>query len=532
MSTQSHLPSELLEQIFYLLPQKTQGVCLSVCKNWYTTVKPTYFSRISILANTDLSKVLTSVQTTGDLVQSLVIDDNKQVTQEMLIRLVTSCPFLSQLYANPIYFKWVWLGGLELKRLSSVSIVESEYWGVPQSNKHFYRVAYQHRGSIEDLHMPFTHDEELREEFDGIMKYLTGFEKIRRLTLTDGEERLPIYLDTLLNGCKKLEMLEVRLCHPLYPPTTTACEQTRTPYPSLRRLEVFLPTFSDEYLQYIIDRFVNITKLDFIINDSYLHWKRDRQEILNLIHHKYIPFAKTLSESSSLTIYTDDITKNADLAAELFTTFRDIRKVYFEVDQVGSTKIKLQTKQGSTCTDLAFAFSRDMNPDYPIGYIKHLALYGHLIKSLAINSSLPIDVNFFLHNCCNLENLSIRTQQRAPLPQYATTVTVSKPAHHVLYSTLLDITISGGSITPDLIMVKSTCMLDMSSLDSLEKFELDAEHVNENLCRDTCFEIIVPNCRTEYYLTNTFATDLKRLNSYKEIPEEALKYVKEDWFIT
>lgn len=222
MSTQSHLASELLEQIFYLLPQKTQGVCLFVCKNWYTTVKPIYFSRISVLANTDLSKVLTSVQTTGDLVQPLTINDNKQVTQEVLIRLVTLCPFLLQLYANAICFKWVWLGGLELKRLNSVSIVESDYWGIRHSNKKFYRVAYQHRDSIENLYMPFTHDEELRDEFDGIMKYVTGFEKIRRLTITDGEERLPIYLDTLLNGCKAIEMLEVRLCHTLYPPTNTA----------------------------------------------------------------------------------------------------------------------------------------------------------------------------------------------------------------------------------------------------------------------------------------------------------------------
>lgn len=212
----------------------------------------------------------------------------------------------------------------------------------------------------------------------------------------------------------------------------------------MRRLEVILPKLSGEFLQYIIDRFVNLTKLDVITRDSYLNWKRNRQEIFNLIHHKYIPFAKTLSESSSLIIYTDEISENADYAAELFTTFGDIRKVYLEINQVGSTKIELRTEQESTYTDLTFGFSYGRDPDYPIEYIEHLALYGHQIKSLATKSSRPIDVNFFLHNCRNLENLSIK------IP-YAATVTVGKPTHHVLYSTLQEITIFGGSITLDLI---------------------------------------------------------------------------------
>ncbi|KAI9247010.1 hypothetical protein EDC94DRAFT_699032 [Helicostylum pulchrum] len=355
MSTQSHLAPELLEQIFYLLPPTTQRVCLLVCKNWYTTVKPIYFSRISLLPYTNLSKVITGLQTTGDFVQSLTIEKNIQVTQEGLIRLITSCPSLLQLHAVSLYFKWVWLDGLELKRLNSVSIVGERFWTTPESYRYFYRVAYQHRGSIEDLHIPCTGDQELQDGFDGIIKYLSCFEKLKHLTLIDKYGHGPVvYFDTLLNTCKTLETLVIKLGHPLYSPTTVSNEQTITPFPSMRRLDIFLEGFSAEYLQYIIDRFVNITELDVFIRQSNMHWNRDKQEFFYFIHHKYIPFAKKALSVSSLTIYIEESTETGDLAAELFTTFRDIKKVCFEIDQGGlsATKIKLKTKQESTCTDL------------------------------------------------------------------------------------------------------------------------------------------------------------------------------------
>ncbi|KAG2231073.1 hypothetical protein BDF21DRAFT_409055 [Thamnidium elegans] len=527
MSTKCHLAPELLEQIFHFLPHTTQRVCLSVCKSWYITAKPIYFLRINVLSNTNLSKLITSLQTTGPFVQSLTVKaHNRQVTYEGLMGLIIACPFLLQLKLDSIYFEWVWLEGLELNRLKSVSIGDVS-WRLGNDNQYFYRVAYRHRNSIEDLHIPCTCDQVLQQEFSCIMEYLSHFENLKRLKLVNGSQSVPVYFDTLLNNCKTLEMLVIELGHPLYPPTESSTK-LKPVYKSMRQLEIFLTMFSIEYIQYIMDRFVNIIVLDVCINQSMLDWERDKQNICNFIQHTYFPFIKTLSRSS-LTIKMNGSSTMGDLSAQFFSTNEEIKSARFQLDCGRSerTDIKLKTENGDTYLD--FLFVRDINNYIELPFINHLQKYGNNIKSLELHISRHVtrspalDLYFILHHCPSLEKIRISIEQNYPNIYFLAIFPIQ---HNELYNTVSNFTLDCGIMTPNLIhfissrllnlktlhLIKCTFLFDseetvfdMSKLNFLDLFVLDTQHTHVTTYRDTCFILTKVHCdnHKRYLLDNT-----------------------------
>ncbi|GAA5805634.1 hypothetical protein HPULCUR_011155 [Helicostylum pulchrum] len=521
MSTKPHLAPELLVQIFHLLPPAAQLACLSVCKSWHTTVKPIYFSQISLLPETDLSLLTSSLQTTGACVQSLTIKTrNIKVTYKGLMDLIKCCPFLLQLTLDTIYFEWVWFEALQLNRVKSVSIGDLS-WRLGNDNQYFYRVAYQYRDSIEDLHIPCTCDQVLQDVFDGIMKYLAHFENLKCLRLVHGSQSVPVYFDTLLDACKGLETLVIELGHPLYPPTTSST-RPKSVYKSMRQLDIFLTMFSIEYLRYIMDRFVNITVLDVSINQSTLDWERDEQDICNFMQHTYYPFIKTLSRSS-LTIKMNGSSTMGDLSAQFFCTNEEVKSVRFQLDCSRSerTDVVLETKNGDT--HLNFLFVRALYDCIESPFVNHLQKYGKHIKSLELNISKyvtrlhSLDIDFIMHHCRNLEKIHITVENN--YPNTILFLIISSAQHNDFYNTVSNFTLEGGTMVPDLLpfifshllnlktlhLVKckflsesEVTVFDMTKLKSLDLFVFDTK---ASTFRDTCFILTNVHCDiTKCYL--------------------------------
>ncbi|KAI9255007.1 hypothetical protein EDC94DRAFT_618058 [Helicostylum pulchrum] len=298
MSMQAHLSPETLVRIFTLLPPTSQLACTSVCKSWRDMARRVFFSTIIITPETKVSKLIYSLRTTGKLVQSLTVYTNRRLLYQILIDVIMYCPFLLELRLDSFYCKWVWSSYVKLNRLKSISVRHVSANHHKSTHNYLHRIAYKHRSSIETLCIPFVNDLLLQHEFDGIMKYISQFGKLKLLILLNGDHGTPaVYLDTLLSYCKKLEELEIKYFCPLYPPTTLRNEQV-TCYPSMRRLEIVLLDFSVGYLEYIMDTFVNLITLHILIKKgtTIVDWECD--DIGFFMKYRYIPFTKTLSESS------------------------------------------------------------------------------------------------------------------------------------------------------------------------------------------------------------------------------------------
>lgn len=526
MSTQPHLAPELLVRIFHFLPPATQLACLSVCKSWHATAKPMYFSQISLLPKTNVSLLTSSLQTTGVFVQSLTVKaHNRQLTYERFKDLILCCPSLLQLTLDTVYFEWVWLEGLQLNRVKSVSIGDVS-WRLGNDNRYFYRVAYQHRNSIEDLHIPCTCDQALQDEFEGTLKYLSHFENLKCLRLIHGSQSVPVYFDTLLNTCKTLETLVIELGHPLYPPTASSLStRPKSVYKSMRQLGIFLTMFSIEYLQYIMDRLVNLSVLDVGINQSTLDWERDNQDIRNFMQHTYLPFSKTLSRSS-LTIKMNGSSTMGELSAQFFRINEEIKSVHLQLDCSRSerTDIRLRTENGNT--HLNFLFVRSLYESIESPFVTHFQKYGTHIKSLKLNiskyvtRSLPLDIDFIMRHCRSLEKIHIVIETTYPK---AYSLTLSAAQNDDCYNTVSNFILDGGTMATHLIPFISSHLLglktlhlinctllidsketvfDMTKLKSLDLFVLDA-HV------DTCFILIKVHCDIRckrYLIDNTTGT--------------------------
>ncbi|KAI9247009.1 hypothetical protein EDC94DRAFT_686287 [Helicostylum pulchrum] len=548
MSTKYNLASELLHQIFQLVPPDAQNTCQSVCKSWHPVAKKVYFSQVHLTQRTDPSKLMLILKTSGHLVQSLTINTNNILTFQGFSCLVKYCPLLSELDLYHTYFKWLWLdSSIVPKRIKVISINGDASF---ETHKYFYYAAHRFCHSIEKIYIRYATHLVLQREYGGIIQYLSQFENLKSLRLADvirGSRSIPAYFDNVLTACQKLEKLDIEFGHSLYAPSTAVVsgnQTTRTPYyPSMRRLKINFTKFSTGYLQYIMDRFIKLIQLEVHIYQHDIDREEDKQEVCYFVRRKFIPFIKSLSRSS-LIINMKDPSIISDLSAEFFTTFSELKIVRFLLDEGISerTGIQLEIEQGSKNLSFTFVRNISLHPITELPYVNHLKTYGHHIKSLEIDRPELLDFNFIMDSCRNLERLRLGTD-RGPTLRYTSIVKINKlitPC--VSYRKLIDITIIGGMmIAPNIIDFLSshvpnlkklhilnfileleskedTCSLDLSKFNFLDVFVLDAEQMNQKFCLYTCFKIIVFNNRIEYYLTRNYGSGLKKLLSHEEIP--------------
>lgn len=412
MSSQPQLAPELLVHIFYLLPPPSRRVCLSVCRSWRDMAKVAYFSEISVLNNTDVSNLTTTLQTNEGFVKSMKIDYNRRLIYPLFIELITACPSLLRLKLNPLYCHWFSRSGLTLRKLKSVSPydISTTTIGLQSCYRNLYRIAHRHSSSIEDLTIRYSNDLVIQREFNGVMEYLSRFETLKYLKLVNGHLTSPDYFDTVLTSCKTLQELYINYSNPLYPPATTVSnELERMKYTSMRRLGIMFSNFSTEYLQYIMDKFVNLTVLFVSIREiDVLDWDRSEQYICHFMKDKFIPFTKSLSRSF-FSIKMNGSSSLGTLSAQFLCEYNNVESVRFDIKSIPlivKTYIDIKTNRDSA-TLLHFTFYRDFSLDENrnLPYEPHLTNYGDRISSLEIQSSQSINFEFIMDHACNLKRL-------------------------------------------------------------------------------------------------------------------------------
>ncbi|KAI8055582.1 uncharacterized protein B0P05DRAFT_560615 [Gilbertella persicaria] len=501
-SSISHFPPELLSSIFSYLTKSSQCACLKVCKSWYYTLAQTYYRHVIIGDDDKSSNVIQLIEclekspffAIGHIIQSLHIRRKTEhyrgykqasTTKEEFKQLIESCPRLQhiEMMTNSVY--WRYLYELDLRGLHKLVS-----YGIKRSDEnYFYKVAHQHRSSLKELEIHCSCDQSIREEFDNLVCYLSGFSSLTHLSIKSGSQRDIIYFHRLLEVCSQLETLDYQLDHPFFENHTVP---QLSLYPTLRNLSLFLPHLSLEALKYITCRFQNLNKLVLQVNqndaEQQRRWKQENTgdnvaSTLSFFGKEFIQFVKQLDYSHLIfwvnhPSYLDTFVPYYCahiITCALATACFDVHDGRTELTQMDLKREKEQVK-------LKFVFIRDFSllhdmMDFP--YLGHLRSYGARLKTLKIVHSTQkgqttiTDIGSVLRLCPTLNSLDIKaiTSPRAYL--------FDDPA--TLYPPL-----EGVMIPPDTLQTIATRHPHIKQLSLMNCF---THHKYDLSCLDlTCFE--------------------------------------------
>lgn len=558
------LPSEVLALIFEQVPRNTLIVCLNVCKSWHFTAKEFVYASITT-GKRDLSKLVKCLDQTcaGELVKSLRIDEHLRVEQDALLHLIKACHNLQELHIinNAKLLRWIYESGeLDLHDLRIITPLGRSSWRYSQQNMLLFLVAHKFRNSLETLKVPCVQSPVKGIQVKNTLEYLASFAKLRNLILIDGSMNDVVYFDELLSACRNLQTLNMQLGHPLYDednggrcttlPTTT--------YPTLFTLDFYLNKFSVEYIQYMINRFINLKSFTLRINESSSDWSKDKDKIEQFLIMEYIPFVRKL-QYASLNIKTNGSSSIGDFFSR-FTIWDKKGMVktdaYFQIENSRSerTDIGIETKKNnqrhaSLIAKYTFEkdFSHDPNAELP--YTRHLFSYGSQITFLHIHLSHTVkrgvDFGFILDQCPNVEQIIIHITYAQPrqyrwfyfLDMYNSTPNIyweDKPDHRE-NKALTSLEINGGMITHTLLdsISKRACNLKKLSLlnctfpEGTTTFNMTNLNIKE-FKLDTCMFYHTDRQYTHIVITSTE----EKQSDYYIFDKKAFKHVSATYFST
>ncbi|KAG2205844.1 hypothetical protein INT47_004027 [Mucor saturninus] len=548
-----YLPSEILFRVFKEISREQQPVLQIVCKSWYYPARQICFSSLHLKDKCDVSKLIYSLQSAGQLVKSLKLDKHTKLNQHDMIRLIRACPQLGELciYNLASYFEWLFTEHVPLPRLKRLALMGRVSWRSNETNACYYRVAHQYRDQLENLEIILACSPVFGQEFGGIMNYLASFGNLRDLFILSGSRNVCVYFDQLLNHCRGLERLKIDLGHPLVDPNNTNHLSFQL-YPTMRSIDIFLTKFSLPYFRYMMHRFVNLSEMHVRMNQSRMDWIADKKDIVSFMKREYIPFIKQLSHSS-LVIKMQDASCIADAMAEF--TCNDAASTVdasFEIHdgRHQRTEISLDKKRNNS-TIAHYLFMRDFSSSESteLPFLKHLVTYGSQIKKLAINmSSLmsrSIDLGLILKECGSVKELQLDLARMWELYcswddqmkvfQSRSNLTVTTINDNVINDHLVRLQLSRAMITPGLINKMSrhipnlrylnlfnctffmedgnTTEFDMSNLD-LKMLVMDVKSFYH--LPHTCFKISSAgggNEKGEYYLLDAALNSFEKVTS-------------------
>lgn len=491
-SSCADLPSEILALIFEQVPRNTLIVCLYVCKSWHFKAKQFVYASITT-GKRDLFKLVKCLDQTcaGELVKSLRIDEHLRVEQDALLHLIKACHNLQELHIinNATLLRWIYEGGkFDLHNLRIITPLGRSSWRFTEQNNLFYLVAHKFRNSLETLQIPCVESPVKGIQVKSTLEYLASFVKLKNLVLMDGSMNDVVYFDDLLSACRNLQILNMQLGHPLYDKDNGRCTTLpATTYPTLCTLDFYLNTFSVEYIQYMIHRFINLKSFTLRINESSSDWCKDKDKVEQFLMMEYVPFVRKL-QYASLNIKTNGSSSIGDF----FSRFTILDKctvktdAYFRIESSRSerTDISIETLKSNHNRNLTakYTFVKDFSydPNAELPYTKHLFSYGSHITFLHIHLSHAvkrgIDFCFILDQCQNVEQIIIDITYAQPreyrwcslLEMYNSTPNIyweDKPNYRENKS-LTSLEINGGMITHTLLdsISKYACNLKKLSL--------------------------------------------------------------------
>lgn len=545
------LASEILFRIFRETSKETQITLQYVCKAWYYPARQVCFYSIHLQDKINVSQLIYCLESAGNLVKSLKIDQHTELCKQEMISLIHTCPELQelQIFNNSNYFQWLLQDDVLVNRLKSLSVMGRISWRSNGTNEYFYRLAHKYKSYLEKLEIILTCSPVFQQEFGGIMNYVSSFENLKHLIMMDGSRNVLVYFDQLLNICHGLENLKIGLGHPLFDPALG--NPSLVPYPTMHQVDIFLPKFSISYFKYMMHRFVNLNEFHVRINQCKMDWENEKQEIIQFMINEYIPFIRKLTHSS-LAIKIHDSSCIGDSFA-YFTKMNENTVIdsLFEIHdgRHQRTDIKLDTKGNVSLGH--YTFVRDFSSgSVELPYIKHLFTYGKNIKTLTINMSnlalRSIDLGLILDQCPNAIELELDLAQVWPrdCSWYDMMLVLNSTPNiyfnHGSSNKLSIIKLNGGMITPSLLDriskqipnmqhislmnctffmdTQVTTKFDMSNL-NLKSFIFDVKSFYHCSQPHTCFAITSAD-KSRYYLLDQYLDLFSEVSAIKQVDIE------------
>ncbi|KAK4517495.1 uncharacterized protein ATC70_000834 [Mucor velutinosus] len=459
------LPAEILTEIFKKLSNETLFTCLSVCKTWFHPAGQVYYRQLRIGDNikrsADIKKIVEYISKfpdllIGDKVRTMQIEGQRQIggriisgtstptpsSKEELQALLQMCPHLQELAfsINSVYWKYVYemdphithiIRPRRLFTVGKLRCYEEEY---------FYKVAHQFRSSISELEIYCSCDASIHDGFGSLYSYLADFPLMKSLSIKSGSQRYMVYLDQLLNSCKRLRQLNFQLDHPFFERQPYSGQQSWSEYPSLQELDIYQSTFNAQQLQYIIYRFKNLKNFTLRMNQIDIHqrklWKNEQDKHLksamqffksdfmaflahlNQLHLHFNIHGRSYVEYLMEHFYLPSLYSGKHSSAWI--------EASFEVNHGRTERTQIEIQKGAQKQTVNYTFVRDFSVADPtmdedlqvestehLPYLTHLESYGKHLQRLHITTTSKAkhreaaDLDLVLCLCPNLQELTL-----------------------------------------------------------------------------------------------------------------------------
>lgn len=299
-------PSEILEQIFLLLPNTRE--CMSVCKSWHIPASRIFYSNVKLTRN-NASKFISHNQNCGSWVRYLNFDMDTLSAQEFkeLVYQVTNVKVIDiSVFGRLVLpFLDILLNHHNLQCIQEIKVFQN--LSAKARELHFL-ACFNYRETITHLNLNnFRSCYTMNDISGNCLDFLPQFKQLTWLSihndLLNGDRYMMI--NSILDACPKLIQFQLSTKRHFpdgsKPALLTMMENDVTiKKKRIKHMKFHLHDFHEGYIKYLIF-YTQLHTLKLHMIDTDIHdWLVDKENVI-------IPFAKYLSLVNNLEIIADTI---------------------------------------------------------------------------------------------------------------------------------------------------------------------------------------------------------------------------------
>ncbi|KAI8080625.1 hypothetical protein BDF21DRAFT_493744 [Thamnidium elegans] len=323
MSAQ-YLASEILSQIFILLPENSVYQCMLVCKTWNTSATIQFFSTLKLGGKNNYPLTLLAANLKngylgffkyGYLVKNLIIEGPFEEFKDPLIffSLIMCLPYLKSIDISRCSRRsfilenlQVFSNDLDLKYIQDVVVFPPNRLLLTDLtiSLEYYSTCYKFRETVTCLRLHDVENGYVMEngEFKSFPDILLHFKQLTSLYIDDHpcpvekEKRVEYQLPVILKTCPKLT--DLRICRPDFIPRIGSLTSLLKTHPgsgfdgiNLKRLSLNFSILDASLMQYILTSIDTSKMISFT-------FKKIQYDTFNEIANNKILFLKFISHTS------------------------------------------------------------------------------------------------------------------------------------------------------------------------------------------------------------------------------------------
>ncbi|KAI9243538.1 hypothetical protein BY458DRAFT_530573 [Sporodiniella umbellata] len=412
MGSADKLPNEILTYIFRLLSLKDQFQCQAVCKSWLGISRINSYREVRV-NNTNILLLLRCFDRNGFspflYVKSLIVhfypyfNCQRLLDKEEFCRLIQYCSNLEKLMIAPNSIYWDYLTFSPAAHIKQLSYPEPPS-RPPSNSSSYYSSLYKYREHLNRLDIHCACDLWIRKQFGHLLSYIEQFPNVRQLTIDGGSRTSIVHLNSVLKACQNLESLHFWLDHPFLAPGDEPVRE----YGSLLSLSIYLPAFSIESLEFILQAFPKLRHLNLrIFHGSSHSWTREQSAYVQ---------TRLVSFLNGLSSYTVKLDMEGDcelIECSLLSSWHE-PNVSLHLDFSSSSYARTQMDlikgvQNQVCCKKTFRYFMPLQDHVP--YFKYL---GNQVTHLSIKESMDYmtQPGKVLRSCPQLTSLTLESPEK------------------------------------------------------------------------------------------------------------------------